>query len=71
MPLLVSRGLPLGAKGKMYSACVSYVMPCGSETWLFKEEDVIRLEWKHSRMMRCNPMLGQRVGFLQSNLELQ
>ena len=32
MPLLASRGLPFGAKGKLYSACLRTVMLSGSET---------------------------------------
>ena len=44
VPFLASRGLPLGAKGRLntlhlYVALMLY----GSETWPVKEEDVIRL----------------------------
>ena len=30
--LLASRGLPLGTKGRLHSACICSVMLCGSET---------------------------------------
>lgn len=44
VPLLASRGLPLRAKVRLYSACVGSIRLYGSETWLVKKDDVIRLE---------------------------
>ena len=41
--LLAGRGLPL-AKGRWYSACVSCIMLYGSDTWVVKEDSLIRLE---------------------------
>ena len=42
MPLLASRGLPLGAKGRLYSTCVSSLMPYGNESWQVKEGDNVQ-----------------------------
>ena len=39
--LLVSRGLPLGARGRLYYACICSMMLYGSDTWPVKDEDVI------------------------------
>ena len=44
VPLLTCRGLPLGIKGRLYSSCVHRTMLYESETYPFKEEDVIRLK---------------------------
>ena len=54
--VLASRGLPLGEKGRLYSACVRSILLYGSETRSIKEEDVIRLERNDVRMVRwtCN-----------------
>ena len=52
MPLLASRGPPLGAKGRLYSGCVLSIMLYGSETWPIKEEDVVRLERNDTRIVR-------------------
>ena len=52
MPLLASRVLPLGAKGRLYSGCVLSIMLYGSETWPIKEKDVIRLERNDTRIVR-------------------
>ena len=38
---LASNGLPLGIKGRLYSACVWSIMLYESVTWSVKEEDVI------------------------------
>ena len=46
MPLSAIADLSLGAKSRLYSACVHNVMFHGRETWPVKEEDVIRLERK-------------------------
>ena len=56
MPLLASRYLPLGAKGRLYSVGVRSAALHGSETWPIQEEDVIRLERNVARMVRliCN-----------------
>ena len=57
--LLASRGLPLGAKGRLYSGCVGRVMLYGSETQPVKEEDMIKLEVNDARMFRwmcCDKM---------------
>ena len=35
---------PVGVKNSLYSACVCSVMVHRSETWLVKEEDIIRIE---------------------------
>ena len=52
MSLLASRMLPLGAKGRLYSAWVHRIILVASETWSTKEEDVIRLERNNARMVR-------------------
>lgn len=52
MALLAIRGLPLGAKARLYSVCVSYIMLYGSGTWVVKEEDAITLEGNDARMVR-------------------
>ena len=52
VPLLTSRGLPLGAKSRLYSVCVRSVMLYGSETWPVQEEDVITLERGDASMVR-------------------
>ena len=52
MPLLASRGFPLEAKGRLYSAYVQSVMLYGSETWPVKEENVIKLERNDVWMVR-------------------
>ena len=52
MPLLVSRDFHLGAKDRLYSACVRSVMLYGSETWPVKEERVNRLERHDAEMVR-------------------
>ena len=56
MPLLASRYLPSGAKGRLYSVGVRSAALHGSETWPIQEEDVIRLERNVARMVRliCN-----------------
>ena len=56
MPLLASRDLPSGAKGRLYSVGVRSVALHGSETLPIQEEDVIRLERNVARMVRliCN-----------------
>ena len=46
VPLSAIADLSLGAKSRLYSACVHNVMFHGRETWPVKEEDVIRLERK-------------------------
>ena len=63
MPLLASRGLPLGAKDKLYSACVLSVMLYGNETWPVKEEDVNRLERNDVKMVRwmCKVMAEDKI----------
>ena len=40
VPLLTSRGLPLGAKGRLYSTYVCSVMLSESETLPIKVEDL-------------------------------
>ena len=70
LPLVASRGLPLGAKGRLYSACVHSVMLYGSETWPVKEEDVIRLERNDAKMVDGCGTVGLSIGFLQNNLGL-
>ena len=50
VPLLVGRGLPLGANGRLYSARVRSVMLYKSET--VNEEDMIILKWNNARMAR-------------------
>ena len=42
--LLLTRGLSLGGKGRLYFACVYSVMLYGSETWPGKVKDMARLE---------------------------
>ena len=52
MPLVASRNLPLGAKGRLHSTNVRSVMLYGCETWPNKEKDVIRQETNNARMVR-------------------
>ena len=63
IPLLANRALPLGAKGRLYSACVRSIMLFGSEAWLVKVEDVIRVKTNDARMVRrtCNPRPKGRI----------
>ena len=63
MSLLASRMLPLGAKGRLYSAWVHRIILVASETWSTKEEDVIRLERNNARMVRymCNIRPEDRI----------
>lgn len=44
LPLETVKICPLGVKNILYSACVWSVMLHRSETWLVKEEDIIRIE---------------------------
>ena len=52
VPLLASKSLPLGAKGRLYSAYVGSVMLYGRGTWAVRGEDVIRPERKDARMVK-------------------
>ena len=63
MPLLANRGLLLGAKDRLYSACVLSVMLYGKETWPVKEEDVNRLERNDVTMVRwmCKVMAEDMI----------
>ena len=74
MPLSASRGLVLGAKGRLYSAHARVAMLFGDETWPFKEEYVIRLERNVAKMVRrmCNVRLEDRisVNVLRGRLKL-
>ena len=56
MPLLASRGLPLGAEGRLHSAGVHSLMLYGSKTWPVKKEDMVKLERNDAWMVRwiCN-----------------
>ena len=51
LPLLTSRDFPLGAISRSYSTCVCNVMLYGSDTWLVKEDSVIKLEWNYAKMV--------------------
>ena len=61
--LSASNGLPLGARGRLYSTCVYTVMLYGSETWPVEEEDLIWLEMNDTRMVRwmCNIRHEDRI----------
>ena len=61
VPLLVSRGLPLGANGRLCSAFVRSVMLYKIET--AKEKDVIRIKRNDARMARwiCNIRPEDRI----------
>ena len=52
MSFLVSRNLLLGAKGRLYSAFLSSVVLYGGESKTIKEEDIIRLERNHLRLVK-------------------
>ena len=52
MLLLASRALPVGTKGRLYSACLLSFMVSGSETGSVKEVSVIRLKRTYGRMVR-------------------
>ena len=56
VPLLASRGLPLGAEGRLYSAGVCSLMLYGGKTWPVKKEDMVKLERNDAWMVRwiCN-----------------
>ena len=73
VPLLASRGFPLEAKGSLYSTLIhtAPVILYGSETWPVKEEDVIRLESIHARMVRWMFRVRPKDRFLQRNLGLR
>ena len=62
-PLVASSGLPLLAKGTLYSACLCCVIIYGSETYPVKEEDVIRPERDDPKMVRwmCNVRPEDRI----------
>ena len=62
MPLLLSRDAALGAKGRLYSACMCIVMLYGSETCPDKE-DLITLERNDAKMARwmCNVRPEDRI----------
>ena len=52
LTLVTTRNLPLGAKVRLYSACLRGLMQYGSGQWSVKEEYVITL-WRYSaRMVR-------------------
>ena len=70
VPLLASGGLPLVAKGRLYSACVGSIMLYLSEVWSVKKEDLVKLERNDTRVVRWICDLGLRIRFLQSNLGL-
>ena len=63
VPLLPSRGLPLGTKGRFYPECVCSIMLFESETWPVKEEDMIKLERNNAKMVRlmCNVRPEDRI----------
>ena len=64
-----SRGLPLGAKGSLYSACVYSTVLHGNETCPVKKEDVIKLMRNDTRMVRWIG-ISLRIGFLLRNFGL-
>lgn len=51
MPFLTSRGLPIGAKGRLYSSSVHSVMLYGSEIGPVKK-DAIKLKRNDPRMVK-------------------
>ena len=63
MSLLASGGLPLGAKSRLYSACVGSIMPYLSEVWSVKKEDVMKLNRNDGRVVRwiCNIRPEDRI----------
>src|SRR3989442_11338054 len=50
--LLTARGASLGAKGKIYRACVQRVLVYGSKTWAMKVVDMQRLLRTENNMVR-------------------
>ena len=68
-PVLTSRGASQRLKGKIYSACVQSVMIFGSETWVMKVEDMVRLERTKRMMVRW--MCGVSLKDRKSNEELR
>ena len=62
MPFLTSRGLPIGAKGRLYSSSVHSVMLYGSEIGPVKK-DAIRLKRNDPRMVKwmCKVRLEDRI----------
>ena len=51
MSFLADRGLPLGAKGRIYSACGCSIF-YESQVWPVKEEDMVKLERNAAKMVR-------------------
>ena len=73
--MLAGKGLPLEAKGRLYSACVRSVILYGSEAWPVIDENVIRLERNDANMITwmCNVRHEDRTsaGELRSRLKLK
>lgn len=71
MALLISRGLPFGAKSRSFFACVCSLMLYGGKTGPVKGEDVIGIGSNNVRMIRCKGnFMSDRVGFLKRYIEL-
>ena len=52
VPLLASRGFPLGEKGRLFSLRVHSIMLYESDTSLVTEKDMIRLARNDASMVR-------------------
>ena len=52
MCLSISRGMSVGAEGKLCSTCICSFMPYGSGTWSLKQGDMIWHEINYPRMDR-------------------
>ena len=68
MALLISRGLPFGAKDRLYSACLCSLMLYGGEAWPAKGEDVIRLGRNNVGMIRCKGNVRSEDGISAEEL---
>ena len=75
VPLLASGVLALGAKDRIYPACVRSIMLYGRKSWPVKEEDGIILERNDARMARrmCDVRPDDRISAeeLRTRLKLK
>ena len=71
--LLISRGLLVGPKNRLYSVCVHNTMLSRSETGTFKEDYKHILERKYPRMVKrmCNFRRGDRISAVDLAKKLQ
>ena len=61
LPLLATRGLPLGAKCRLYSGCVHIVMLDRSKSESIKEDGMIHLERDDAKIVGWIATLDQKI----------